>query len=158
MGLTPDSKAERCEDGPEDELKADQSRVNMKEKATNSIVDIGDSFYCFRPGEPSTEDLPNGLFLPSSINMAITLNGHLNLRTRDQSRHLPRSACHFDDPVRRCMPYIGEIPYFHLGSQETYPLLKPLTSFTIISKDSKSIAVQASNATSNRMSAHSKKA
>ena len=111
-GLTPDSEAERCENGPEDELTANQSCVKMAQKATNSIVDIGDGFYCFRPGKPSAENSPDWLFLPSSINMEIILDGHLDLRTLDQLRHLPHSACHFDDPVRRCMPYPGEIPYF----------------------------------------------
>lgn len=55
-------------------------------------------------------------------------------------------------------PYlrIGGKHYF--GSHCTYPLLVPLTSLTTSSNVSKSRAVTASKATSNRMSAHSKKA
>lgn len=46
----------------------------------------------------------------------------------------------------------------YLGSQWTYPLLSPFTSFTTSSKLLKSIAVTASNATSRRTRDHSKKA
>jgi hypothetical protein len=46
----------------------------------------------------------------------------------------------------------------YLGSQWTYPLLDPFTSFTTSSKVSKSRAVTASNATSNKIKDHSKKA
>jgi hypothetical protein len=46
----------------------------------------------------------------------------------------------------------------HFGSHWTYPLLTPFTSLTTNSKASKSSAVTASNATSNNIKAHSKKA
>lgn len=46
----------------------------------------------------------------------------------------------------------------HFGSHWTYPLLEPFTSLTTNSKVSKSRAVTASNATSNIIRDHSKKA
>lgn len=46
----------------------------------------------------------------------------------------------------------------YFGSQWTYPLLEPLTSLTTNSNVSKSRTVTASNATSNKIKDHSKKA
>lgn len=48
--------------------------------------------------------------------------------------------------------------FVYFGSQLTYPLLIPFTSLTTISNALKSRTVTASNPTSNKTSAHSKKA
>jgi hypothetical protein len=108
-------------------------------------VDIGRSIKERRPREAAVEDLANGLVLF----LLKDCIGHA-LRVSTGCQHL------FTLHERNDMERAARTSYF--GSRRTYPLLRPLTSLTTISKPLKSTAVTASKATSRRTSDHSKKA
>jgi len=112
---------------------------------THAKVDIGDRIKERRPREAAVEDLANGLvflLLEDCIRDALLVSA-----ARQQINPLHE---------RNDMERAARTSYF--GSRRTYPLLRPLTSLTTISKPLKSTAVTASKATSRRTRDHSKKA
>jgi hypothetical protein len=108
-------------------------------------VDIGSSVNESRPREAAVEDLADGLvifLLKDCVRYALRVStNRQRLFTLHERNDMERAA---------------RTSYF--GSRRTYPLLRPLTSLTTISKPLKSTAVTASKATSRRTSDHSKKA
>ena len=78
--------------------------------------------------------------------------GLRQIRSVGSYMSLARIQCTYSQRQERA----ARTSYF--GSRRTYPLLRPLTSLTTISKPLKSTAVTASKATSRRTRDHSKKA
>lgn len=112
---------------------------------TYTKVNVSDSIKKSCPREAAIEDLANRLvlfLLEDCIRNALLVSAN-----RQQVNMLDE---------RNTMERAPRTSYF--GSRRTYPLLRPLTSLTTISKPLKSRAVTASNATSRSTSDHSKKA
>jgi hypothetical protein len=114
-------------------------------RATHAKVDIGNSVKEGSPREAAVKDLANGLVL---FLLEDCIGNALRVSTGHQ--HVPNLH------KRNDMERAARTSYF--GSRRTYPLLRPLTSLTTISKPLKSTAVTASKATSRRTRDHSKKA
>ena len=115
------------------------------EAYTYTKVDISHSIKKCCPREAAIEDLADRLvlfFLEDCIGNTLLVSAN-------------RQRMHTLDE-RNIMERAPRTSYF--GSRRTYPLLRPLTSLTTISKPLKSRAVTASNATSRSTSDHSKKA
>jgi len=114
-------------------------------QSTYAKVDISDRIKERRPREAAVEHLTDGLVLfllkdcvRDTLFVSTVCQQIVPLHERDDMERAARTS------------------YF--GSRRTYPLLRPLTSLTTISKPLKSTAVTASKATSRRTRDHSKKA
>ena len=112
---------------------------------TYTKVNVSDSIKKSCPREAAIEDLANRLVL--FLLEDCIRNALLVAANRQQVNMLDE---------RNTMERAPRTSYF--GSRRTYPLLRPLTSLTTISKPLKSTAVTASKATSRRTRDHSKKA
>lgn len=128
-------------------------------------VTIRGSVSNFSPEKAFAERISNGLSLPSYGltprvntfgNQVYTLffkngvRGGFQLSDNSSFRHPSISPTDFCNCTFFCSIYFG--------SHWTYPLLTPFTSLTTSSNESKSRAVTASNATSNKTRDHSKNA
>jgi hypothetical protein len=110
-------------------------------QGTYTKVDVGNCIKERRPREAAVKDLANGLvlfLLKDCVRYALRVSTGRHLHERNDMERAARTS------------------YF--GSRRTYPLLRPFTSLTTISKPLKSTAVTASKATSRRTRDHSKKA
>jgi hypothetical protein len=114
-------------------------------QGTYTKVDVGNCIKERRPREAAVKDLANGLVL---FLLKDCVRYALRVSTGRQRM--------FNLHERNDMERAARTSYF--GSRRTYPLLRPFTSLTTISKPLKSTAVTASKATSRRTRDHSKKA
>lgn len=138
----PDQQPQRCKDRPEDE----------------AVVDISCCIEHAGPGIWSFKSLNKWLVLSARLSIRASTPGSYYILLFDEG-----VVDKFGVPTTTSVKYPASatesspVLFVYFGSHCTYPLLVPFTSLTTNSKPSKSSAVTASNATSNRIRAHSKK-